>query len=99
MTYNVIPLRRPASPRAVGRTCICGATWRPGFSSDPAWLITANPELRTFQGVLDCHACGRWKMDVIHQQAEAERAKQPHAIVVQRPERPPATVTQLQPRT
>lgn len=99
MPDNVVHLRRHKAPKAVGRTCICGATWRPGFSSDPAWLVTANPELRTFLGVLDCQGCGRWKMDVIRQQAEAERAKQPPAIVVQRTERPPATVTQLQPRT
>lgn len=99
MAENVVHLRRPRPPKAVGRTCICGATWRPGFSSDPDWLITANPELNFFVGLLSCHCCGRQKMDVIRQQAEDQRAKQPPANVVQHKERPPATVTELHPRT
>lgn len=99
MSDNVTPLRRPMLPKAIGRTCICGATWRPGFSSDPAWLITANPVLRTFTGVLDCKGCGRWKMDVIREQAAHKQAEQPPAIVVQREEQSPATVTELHPRT
>lgn len=97
MADRVIPLRRAKPPKAVGRTCICGATWRPGFSSDPAWLITANPELRTFEGVSTCHCCGRWKMDVIRELAERRRAEQVPAIPVR--ERKPATITELRPRT
>lgn len=99
MTDAVIPFKRPTPARSVGRACICGATWRPGFSSDPAWLITADPELNFFTGLLSCHCCGRRKLDVIREQAEQRRAEQPPAIVVHREERPPATVTQLQPRT
>lgn len=98
MGDNVIRFTRPTPPRPTGRTCTCGATWRPGFSSDPAWLITANPELEFFTGLLSCHCCGRPKMDVIREQAEQRRAEQPPAIPVNR-ERPPATVSHIQPRT
>lgn len=94
MTDGIIPLRRRL-PAAKGRTCICGATWRPGPTSDPAWLLTANPELRTFEGVLTCRCCGRWKLDVIREQAEQARAVNPPAIVVRREERPPAPVADL----
>jgi hypothetical protein len=97
MADNIIPIRRQPR-RAIGHTCLCGATWRPGFSSDPAWLLTADPALSTFTGILTCHCCGRRKLDVFREQAERKRAEQPPAIVVQREERPPATVTQLRPR-
>jgi hypothetical protein len=95
MTENVVPIRRPAKPKAVDRTCICGATWQPGFSSDPAWLITASPRLRTFTGVLDCKGCGRWKMDVIREQATQKQVERTPAIAMQRRERRLATVTEL----
>ncbi|MEU3399456.1 hypothetical protein [Streptomyces filamentosus] len=81
------PLRRPMR---TGHLCICGATWRPGFSSDPAWLITADPRWSTFEGVLHCRACGRDKVAVLREQAEHKRAATPLAIP--RPERQPARV-------
>lgn len=84
-----IPFRRPR-PTSTGHTCICGATWRPGFSSDPAWLFTADPRFRILAGVLDCQACGRWKLDVLREQAEAKRAATPPAIPPR--ERQPAPV-------
>ncbi|MFG3157304.1 hypothetical protein ACGF7W_35300 [Streptomyces sp. NPDC048219] len=64
---NVIPFRRrrtspPPKPR---RQCVCGAYWRPGFSSDPAWLITADPLWDSFEGVTHCQGCGRHKLSVI----------------------------------
>lgn len=99
MADSVVPLRRAKPPKAVGRTCICGATWRPGFSSNPAWLITADPRLGGFTGVLHCHCCGRLKLDVIREQAEQKRAEQPPAIVVHREERTPTTVTEIHPRS
>jgi hypothetical protein len=95
---SVVPLRRAKPPKPVGRTCICGATWRPGFSSNPAWLITADPKLGGFTGVLHCHCCGRLKLDVIREQAEQKRAEQPLAIPVRREERAPAAVVQLRAR-
>jgi len=98
MADSVVPLRRAKPPKAVGRTCICGAIWRPGFSSDPAWLITADPRLGGFTGVLHCHGCGRPKLDVIRGQAEQKRAEQPPVIPVRVRERKPATVTELRPR-
>jgi hypothetical protein len=97
MADNITPIRRPRR-RAVGHTCLCGATWSPGFSSDPAWLATAAPELN-FVGLTHCRCCGRRKLDVIQEQAEMRRAAQAPAIVVQREDRAPATVTQLHPRT
>jgi hypothetical protein len=81
------PIRRPAR---TGHRCICGATWRPGFSSDPAWLFTADPRLSTFVGLLHCQACGRRKTDVLREQAEQKRAATPPAIPPR--ERPPAKV-------
>ncbi|MDX3298696.1 hypothetical protein PV569_34090 [Streptomyces scabiei] len=84
------PLRRPVRK---GHLCICGATWRPGFSSDPAWLLTAHPDWRLLEGVLNCQACGRKKLDVFKEQAEARRAATPPAIP--RPERPAAPVIPL----
>ncbi|MBP5926663.1 hypothetical protein F3K32_42405 [Streptomyces sp. LBUM 1483] len=86
-----IPLRRPA--REKGHTCICGATWRPGFSSDPAWLLTAHPDWRLLEGVLYCQACNRKKLDVFKEQAEARRAAVPPAIPPR--ERPAAPVISL----
>ena len=64
---NVIPFRRrrTAPPVQRGRQCVCGAFWRPGFSSDPAWLLTADPLWDSFDGVTHCHACGRHKLSVI----------------------------------
>ncbi|TQE33168.1 hypothetical protein [Streptomyces ipomoeae] len=64
---NVIPFRRrrPSPPPQTGRQCICGAFWRPGFSSNPAWLLTADPVWDSFLGVTHCHACGRHKLSVI----------------------------------
>ena len=81
------PIRRP---RPSGHSCICGATWRPGFSSDPAWLITADRRLSSFLGLLHCQACGRDKMDVFREQAEQRRAATPPAIPPR--ERPPARI-------
>jgi hypothetical protein len=77
---------------------VCGAFWRPGFASDPAWLLTADPELSFFVGVLSCHCCGRKKLDVIREQAEAARAAKPSVIVVEREEREPAPVIELRSR-
>lgn len=84
-----IPFRRQR-PVRTGHLCICGARWRPGFSSDPAWLFTADPRLGTFAGMLHCQACGRRKTDVLREQAEAERAATAPAIPPR--ERPAAPV-------
>jgi hypothetical protein len=86
---SVTPIRRP-KPKPTGHRCICGATWRPGFSSDPAWLITADPRFKMLAGVLDCQACGRWKTDVLREQAEQRRAATPPAIPPR--ERPTAKI-------
>ncbi|MFF9204381.1 hypothetical protein ACF1AE_21680 [Streptomyces sp. NPDC014986] len=66
---NVLPFRRrrtspPSTPR---RQCLCGAFWRPGPSSDPAWLMSVNsaPGLGSYEGVTHCQACGRHKLSVI----------------------------------
>jgi hypothetical protein len=72
-----IPFRRPVR---IGHLCICGSNWRPGFSSDPAWLLTADPRFSMLAGVLDCQACGRKKLDVLWEQAELRRAATPPAI-------------------
>lgn len=87
---NPIPFHRPTR---TGHLCICGATWRPGFSSDPTWLRTADPRLGTFFGLLHCQACGRKKLDVLREQAELRRAATPPAIP--RRERPAAPVIPL----
>ncbi len=84
-----IPFRRPR-PVRVGHTCICGNTWRPGFSSDPAWLLTADRRLGTLAGVLRCQQCGRKKVDVLREQAEAKRGATPPT--------PPAPRTASRPR-
>lgn len=97
MPGTVTPLRPVYEPRR-GHQCVCGAYWSPGFSSDPAWLLTASRELSFFVGVLSCKCCGRDKLEVLREQAEAQRAAQPPAIVVQREERQPATVTALSSR-
>lgn len=81
------PFRRPVRR---GHLCVCGCYWRPGFSSDPAWLFTADPRLSTFAGLLHCQACGRRKVDVLREQAEQKRAANPPAIPAR--ERPPARV-------
>lgn len=96
---NVVRLARQKSEPRRGHQCLCGAYWRPGFSSDPAWLLTADPRLNFFVGVLSCHCCGRRKLDVFREQAEARRAAEQPTIVVQREERPPAPVVELRPRT
>ncbi|GAA1111958.1 hypothetical protein [Streptomyces javensis] len=63
---NVIPFRRrPATPAKRGRQCICGAYWKPGHSSDPAWLLNTDPLWDSFHGVTHCQACGRHKLSVI----------------------------------
>ncbi|WP_333745587.1 hypothetical protein [Streptomyces sp. IBSBF 2950] len=67
---NVIPFRRrrtapPAPPVQPRRQCVCGALWNPGFSSDPAWLLTADPMWDSFLGVTHCRGCGRHKLSVI----------------------------------
>ncbi|MFJ2110658.1 hypothetical protein ACIOEX_01795 [Streptomyces sp. NPDC087850] len=85
-----IPFRRRPAQKKTGHTCICGATWRPGFSSDPAWLLTAHPDWRLLEGVLNCQACGREKMAVFREQAELRRAATPPAIPPR--ERPPAAI-------
>ena len=91
----VVPLVRKAPEPRRGHQCVCGAYWSPGFSSDPAWLRAANRELSFFVGVLSCKCCGRDKLEVLREQAEARRAAEPPAIVVRREERQPATVTML----
>lgn len=97
MADTVIPLKRTTRTPPTGRTCVCGATWRPGFSSDPAWLLTADPELNFFAGLLSCHCCGRKKLDVIRELAERRRAEQAPAIPVR--ERKPASIIELRPST
>lgn len=99
MTGTVVQFGQPKPEPRRGHQCVCGAFWRPGFSSDPAWLLTADPRLSFFIGVLSCHCCGRRKLDVFREQAEARRAAETPAIVVQREERRAATVTELRPRT
>lgn len=84
---DVKPFQRP---RRQGHQCICGAFWRPGFSSDPAWLLTADRRLSSFIGVLHCQGCGRDKLAVLKEQAERRRAETPPAIP--RPERTAARV-------
>jgi hypothetical protein len=96
---NVIRFTRPRPEPRRGHQCLCGTFWRPGFSSDPAWLLTADPELNYYTGVLSCRCCGRKKLDVIREQAEAARAAEPPAILVRREERPPAPVIEFRPRT
>jgi hypothetical protein len=78
------PIRKP-KPKPTGHPCICGATWRPGFSSDPAWLITASRDWRHLDGVLFCQACGRDKLDVLREQAAAKHAATPPAIPPREP--------------
>lgn len=98
MTSNVVSLKRPVPEPRRGHECVCGAFWRPGFSSDPAWLLTAPKVWDSFVGVIYCHCCGRRKLDVFREQAEARRAAETPAILVRREEREPATVTELRPR-
>lgn len=65
---NVIPFRRPArkKPEQPERPkCTCGAMWRNGFSSDPAWLVTAPKVADSFIGLTHCQGCGRKKLDVL----------------------------------
>ncbi|MFE9735503.1 hypothetical protein ACFYO9_34170 [Streptomyces sp. NPDC005863] len=85
-----IPFRRRPTQKKTGHTCICGATWRPGFSSDPAWLLTAHPDWRLLAGVLECDCCGRRKLDVFREQAEQKCAATPPPIP--RRERPDARI-------
>lgn len=93
MSEGPVPFRRRIRK---GHTCICGSTWRPGFSSDPAWLLTASPDWSMFEGVLHCQACGRKKLDVLREQAEHKRAATPPAIPQR--ERPAARVIPFRPR-
>jgi hypothetical protein len=95
---NVTPFARPKPEPRRGRQCVCGAYWKPGRTSDPAWLLTASPDWFLLIGVLDCRSCGRDKRAVIREQAETARAARLGAIAVQRDESPPASVTELQPR-
>ncbi|WP_440581467.1 hypothetical protein [Streptomyces sp. PT19] len=63
---KIIPFRRPRPTQPQRPKCpACGTEWAPGFSSDPAWLLTADPGLDSYTGVTHCRGCGQRKLDVL----------------------------------
>lgn len=63
---KILPFRRPRPKQSERPKCpACGAFWAPGWSSDPAWLVTASPDWDSYLGVTHCACCGRRKLDLL----------------------------------